>query len=90
MTCIPISIVFLPPVYKVGMIYTLAYQCFKICSDFIKFGEELNFLKHVFLKNGYPLSFIDKCFKLVMNNLVIKRPEVTTVEKRILILSLPS
>ena len=50
---------FLPEVYKVGMIYTLAYRCFKICSNWTKFDEELYFLKHVFLKNGYPLSFID-------------------------------
>ena len=67
---------------------TLAYRCFKICSDWTKFYEELNFLKHVFLKNGYPLSFIDKCFKMVINNLVIKRPQVTTVEKKTVILSL--
>ena len=80
---------FLPEVYKVGMIYTLAYRCFKICSDWTKFHEELNFLKQVFLKNGYPLSFIGKCFKMVINKLVIKRPQVTTVEKKTLILSLP-
>ena len=24
---------FLPKVYKFGMIYTLAYRCFKVCSD---------------------------------------------------------
>ena len=53
---------FSPEVSKVGMIYTLAYRCFKICSDCTKFHEELNFLKHVFLKIGYPLSFVDKCF----------------------------
>ena len=70
------------------MIYTLAYQCFKISSNWTKFHEELNFLKYVFLKNGYPLSFIDKCFKMVINKLVIKRPQVTTVEKT-LILFLP-
>ena len=80
---------FLPELYKVGMIYTLVYRCFKICSDWTKFHEELNFLKHVFLKNGYPLSFIDKCFKMVINKLVIKRPQVTTGEKKTLILSLP-
>ena len=34
-----------------------------------------------FLKNGYPLSFIDKGFKMVINKLVIKRRQVTTVEK---------
>ena len=80
---------FLPEVYKVGMIYTIAYRCFKVCSNWTKFHEELNFFIHVFLKNGYPLSFIDKCFKMVINKLVIKRPQVTTVEKKTLILSLP-
>ena len=54
-----------------------------------KFHKELNFLKYVFLKNGYPLSFTEKCFKMVINKLVIKRPQVTTVEKKTLILSLP-
>ena len=71
------------------MMYTLAYQSFKICSNWTRFHKELNFLKHVFLKNGYPLSFIDKCFKMVINKLVIKRPQVTTVKKKTLILSLP-
>ena len=78
----------LPTDYKAGMIYTLTYRCFKICSDWTRFNEELNFLKHVFLKNGYPLPVIDKCFKTVINKLVIKRPQVTTVEKKTLVLSL--
>ena len=80
---------FLPEVYKVGMIYTLAYRCSKICSDWTRCHEELNFLKQVFLKNVYPLSFIEICFKMVINKLVIKRPQVTTVEKKTLIPSLP-
>ena len=45
-------------------------------------------MKRVFLKNGYPLPFIDKCFKTLINKLVIKRPKITTVEKKSLILSL--
>ena len=79
---------FLPTAYKVVMIYTLAFPCFKTCSDWTKFREELNFLKHVLLKNGYTLSFFDKCFKIVINKLVIKRPPVTKVEKKTIILSL--
>ena len=54
-----------------------------------RFHEKLNVLKHVFLKNGYPLSFIGKCFKMVMNDLVVKRPQTTTAERKTLILSLP-
>ena len=53
------------------MVYTLAYRCFKICSDWTKFHEELRFLK----------TFVDKLF--------IKRPQLTTVEKKTLFLSLP-
>ena len=73
---------FLTALYKVCMIYTLAYRCFKSCSDWKKIYDKLNFLKHVSLKNGYPLSFTDKRFKMVINKLVIKRPQVTTVEKK--------
>ena len=63
---------FLPTIYKFGMVYTLAYRCFKICSDWTKFHEELRFLKQVFLENGYPLSFIDlNCFKTFADKLLI-------------------
>ena len=67
--------------YKVGTRYN--------CSNCTRFHEELNFLKHVFLENGYPLSFIDKCFKIVTNKFVIKRPQVTKVEKKTVVLPLP-
>ena len=80
---------FLPTIYKFGMIYThkpgyISYQicCFKICSDWTKFHEELNFLKQIILKNGYPQSFIGNCFKTFLDKLFIKCPEISTVEKK--------
>ena len=48
---------------------------------FVEFGEN-------FMENGYPLSFIDKYFKMVIKKLVIKRFQITTVQKKALILSL--
>ena len=73
---------FLPTTYKFGIIYTLAYRCFKICSEWTKFQEELSFLKQVSLKNGYPLSLIDNilkhkitCFKTSVDKLFSKRPQ---------------
>ena len=59
---------FLSTTYKFGMVYTLAYRCFRICSDWTKFNQELRFLKDVFLKNGYSSGFIDSCFKKVIDN----------------------
>ena len=47
------------------------------------------FLNHVFLENGYPLSFIDKYFEMIINKLDTKRPQVTTVGNKTLAFSLP-
>ena len=71
------------------MIYTLTFRCFSICSSWSKFHNELAILKEVFLKNGYPVSFIDKCFKSFLNQVYLKRPEVQTVEKKTLTCVLP-
>ena len=73
---------FLPKIYKFGMVDDLAYRCFKICSDWTRFHEELSFLKQVFLKNGYPLSFIGNCFKTFVDKLFVKRPQLIAVEKK--------
>ena len=41
---------FLRCVYKFGMVYTLVYKRFCICTDSTKFHAELSFLKKKFLK----------------------------------------
>ena len=46
-------------------------------------------MKHLFLKNGYPFFFTNKYFKTVVNKSVMKRIQLTTVEKKTLILPLP-
>ena len=61
--------IFLPSVYKFGMVYTLVYRCFCIWSDWAKFHAELTFKKGIFRKNGYPENFIDKCFKKSLDNI---------------------
>ena len=55
---------FLPSTYNFGTVYTLAYKCFRICSSWTKLHTELLFVKQIFIKNGYPESFIDKCFRI--------------------------
>ena len=72
---------FLSTTYKFGMIYTLVFRCFSICSNWTNFHNELVFLKDIFLKNGYPISFIDKCFKTFLDRLYLKRRQVTAEKK---------
>ena len=80
---------FLPSTYKFGTVYTLAYRCFRICSSWTKLHNELVCLKEIFLKNGYPEDFINKCFKKFMDNIHVVKEFTLTVEKKPLVLVLP-
>ena len=80
---------FLPSVYKFGMVYTLVYRCFRICSNWTQFHTEMIFLKGIFKKNGYLKNVIDKCFKTFLNNVHLVKENVPTVEKKPLVLVLP-
>ena len=73
---------FLPTAYKFGIIYTLVFRSFKIFSNWTNFHNELAYLKETFLKNGYLISLIDKCFKTVLEQLYLKRPQVSIAEKK--------
>ena len=80
---------FLPSVYEFGLVYTLVYRCFHICSDWKKFHAELTFLKTIFRKNSYPENFIHKCFKKFLDNIHLVKEKVPTVERKRLLLDLP-
>ena len=80
--------VLLPYVYKCGMIYTLAYRCFCICSDGTKFHGELTFLKRISHKNSYPENLIDKCFKTFLDDIYHLKEKAPTVERNRLLLVL--
>ena len=79
---------FLPSTYKFGTVYTLAYRCLRICSSWTKLHNELVCLKEIFLKNGYPEDFINKCFKKFMDNIYAIKETILTVEKKPLFLVL--
>ena len=50
---------FISDTYKIGMIYTLVNRCFRICSNWSMFHQQLILLREIFQKNGYPENFID-------------------------------
>ena len=80
---------FLLSVYNFGMVYTLVYRCFRICSNWTQFHTELIFLKGIFRKNGYPENITDECFKKFLSNVHLVKENVPTVEKKRLLLDLP-
>ena len=80
---------FLPSVYKLGMLYTLVYRCYRFCPDWAQFHTELNFLEGIFRKNVYLENFIDKCFIKILDNIHLVKENVPTVEIKRFLLVLP-
>ena len=73
---------FLPSWQKFCMLYILVQRCFTLCSD--GRNRELMTLKEISKRNGYPKSFLDKCFKKFLNRLHIIKPTSSEVEKKAL------
>ena len=76
-------------IYKFGIILTLLYRCFQICSDWSKFHFELVKLMHVFKSNSYPKNFINNCLKMFLCNKHRIQEKVITKKSLFLVLSSP-
>ena len=76
---------FTPLKYKEGLIGTLVHGVYKLCASFKSFDTEVNFLKSVLSKNGYPSELIGKQIKKVLNKLYTpfgkEKPSIQTVPK---------
>ena len=59
---------FLPSSNKIGVLYTLLFRCFRICSDWTNFHLELVKSLDVFKNNGYPENFINDRFEVFLDN----------------------
>ena len=71
----------MPVAYKFGLVYTLLYRSFSICSSYEKFHEEIVLLKGIFKKNEYPQLLIEKSIKKYFSKLLVTKRIVRTVQK---------
>ena len=79
---------YLPTEYKKGLILTLLYRTYMICSDYSNLHKEIVYLKTVWLKNAFPLFFIDKCVKKFFDNSFITRKKKDCSREKEVIISL--
>ena len=80
---------FIPKRYKTDLIISLLFQCFNLCSNFVKFQNEINILKIILYKISYPRDFVDKCIKKVLDRVLTQKVVVGTVPKKDLMIVLP-
>ena len=80
----------MPEIYKKGLISTLLHRAYMINSSLIGMHQEVEKLKNIFRKNGYPPNFIDKCILNFFNKTnERKQIPVHTVPKMEVSLILP-
>ena len=78
---------YLPRDYKRGLISTLLYRAYTLCSDYDIIHQEICKLKTIWQKNNFPLSFIDRCVKIFLDKLFVKRniPKLASNKKEVMI-----
>ena len=79
----------IPKTYKFGLVSTLIFRSFSICSGMTKFHEEVCKLKTVFKKNGYKENFLDKCLKKFLDKIYTKINSVHNIPKKDICIALP-
>ena len=62
----------LPNTYKKGLIGSLLYRAYNICSNYSSFQQEINYLKIVWQKNIFSIFVINKYVQKFLNKLLIK------------------
>ncbi|XP_057299414.1 uncharacterized protein LOC130630029 [Hydractinia symbiolongicarpus] len=80
---------FLPEEYKTGLIMTLIFRIFKIVSDFSRFHLEMQDLRNILLRNGYPSSLIDQCIKSFLDRMFQDKKVFSTVPNLEVLIILP-
>ena len=74
--------------YKIGLVHTLLFRFFKICSSMENFHIEVELLRSIFKCNNYPVNIIDQCIKKFLDKLFFPKQIVPTVPKRELLVLL--
>ena len=76
---------FIPLSYKTGLIWSLLYRAFSLCSSLELFHQEILKLKDIFKRNGYPTSFIDSCVKRFLDKVFIEKKTFLTASNKELV-----
>ena len=79
----------IPTDYKRNIIVCLIMRAYNICSNYLNFTNELEFLRKYFLANGFPISFIEKNIRETLNNIFVKKERPIIVSPKIMYLKVP-
>ena len=56
-----------PQKWKFGLIQCLLHRAYTISSSWLAFSQDVDFLKDIFSKNGYPEDLFNSCLRRFLN-----------------------
>lgn len=80
---------YLPSEYKVGLVSTLLFRIYHICSSMKNVHCEIENLKSILSKNLYPKSIVDQCISKFFNRVYEPKDKPQNVPKKPVFLVLP-
>jgi len=74
---------FIPSSYKSGLVYTLLYRSYQICTHWYQIHTEFDKIRMFMQKNGYPSVMIDRTVSYFLNKLHAKRSSQSATNKNV-------
>ena len=75
--------------FKINNIKSLIFRAHKLCSTWLEFHNEVQFLLNYFKINGYPEKIIFKVINKFLCSLFYSKPKILTAEKLIMYIKFP-
>ena len=73
----------------IGLVHTLLFRFFNICSSMENFHIEVELLRSISKCNKYTVNIIDQCIKKFLDKLLVPKQILPTVPKKELLVVLP-
>ena len=80
---------FISDTYKIGLVHTVLFRFFKICSSMENFHVKVELLRSIFKCNNYPINIMDQGIKKFLDKLYFPKQIVPVVPKKELLVVLP-
>ena len=75
--------------YELGLVHTILFRFFKICSSIENFHIEVKLLGSIFKCNNYPVNKIDQFINKFLDKLYVSKQIIPTVPKREFLVAVP-
>lgn len=80
---------YIPMIYKSGLVSTLLYRSFTICTNWNQIDHEIKKIKSILSRNGYPSQLLDRIVSIFLNSVHKRKTDNAEEQHQTLQIILP-